>query len=85
MELAGPHIAIADSGDTRDELLAAVTNAMRALTETEFGAVIRVLLSQIARLRLMFGGELDAAFAERIADSVFRAFATPGAQVSPAP
>jgi len=136
MELAGPHIAIADSGDTREDLLAAVTNAMRALTETEFGPVIRALLSQIARnrslgdpfrasvvqgrrdeitkviergiargdlrpdadaeiatellvgpvyFRLMFGGKLDSDFAERIADSVFRAFATRGLPVSAAP
>jgi len=136
MELAGPHIAIADSGDTREDLLAAVTNAMLALTETEFGPVIRALLSQIARnrslgdpfrasvvqgrraevakaiergiargdlrpdadaeiatellvgpvyFRLMFGGELDAAFAERITDSVFRAFATPDSPVSAPP
>lgn len=47
--LAGPHIAVADTGDTRAELLAAVTNPMRALTETSFGPVIRALLSQIAR------------------------------------
>ena len=48
MQLAAPHIAIADSGNTRAELLAAVTNAMRAVTETPFGPVIRALLSQIA-------------------------------------
>jgi len=48
MELASPHIAILDVGDTRAELLAAVTNAMRALTDTPFGPVIRALLSQIA-------------------------------------
>lgn len=48
MQLAAPHIAIADIGDTRAELLAAVTNAMRALTDTPFGPVIRALLSQIA-------------------------------------
>jgi AcrR family transcriptional regulator len=47
-ELAGPHIAIADVGDTRAELLAAVRNPMRALTDTPFGPVIRALLSQIA-------------------------------------
>lgn len=47
--LAGPHIAVTDTGDTRQELLAAVTNPMRALTETPFGPVIRALLSQIAR------------------------------------
>ena len=46
--LAGPHIAIADVGDTRAELLAAVVNPMRALTDTPFGPVIRALLSQIA-------------------------------------
>jgi AcrR family transcriptional regulator len=48
LELAAPHIAIEDTGDTRTELLAAVTNAMRALTDTPFGPVIRALLSQIA-------------------------------------
>jgi AcrR family transcriptional regulator len=47
-ELAGPHIAIADTGDTREELLAAIVNPMRAVTETPFGPVIRALLSQIA-------------------------------------
>jgi AcrR family transcriptional regulator len=47
-ELAGPHITIADSGDTRGELLACVINPMRAVTETPFGPVIRSLLSQIA-------------------------------------
>ena len=46
--LAAPHIAVADSGDTREELLAAVTNPMRVVTETDFGPVIRALLSQIA-------------------------------------
>jgi AcrR family transcriptional regulator len=48
MELAAPHIAVHESGDTRSELLAAVANAMRALTDTPFGPVIRALLSQIA-------------------------------------
>jgi AcrR family transcriptional regulator len=47
-ELAGPHIAIADVGDTRAELLAAVINPMHALTDSPFGSVIRALLSQIA-------------------------------------
>jgi AcrR family transcriptional regulator len=46
--LAGPHIAVADTGNTREELLAAVINPMRAVTETDFGPVIRALLSQIA-------------------------------------
>ncbi|MDQ6673783.1 MAG: TetR/AcrR family transcriptional regulator [Chloroflexota bacterium] len=48
MQLAGPHIAVQDTGDTRAELLTAVTNAMRAVVETPFGPVIRALLSQIA-------------------------------------
>jgi AcrR family transcriptional regulator len=47
-QLAGPHIAVPDSGNTRDELLAAVTNPMRAVTETDFGPVIRAMLSKIA-------------------------------------
>jgi AcrR family transcriptional regulator len=47
-QLAGPHIEVADSGDTRDDLLAAVTNPMRAVTETDFGPVIKAMLSQIA-------------------------------------
>jgi AcrR family transcriptional regulator len=47
-ELAGPHLAIEPTGDTRSELLAAVQNPMRALTETPFGPVITALLSEIA-------------------------------------
>src|ERR1019366_3556410 len=47
-QLAAPHIAVADSGNTRDELLAAVINPMRAVSETDFGPVIRALLSNIA-------------------------------------
>jgi len=47
-ELAGAHMAVADSGDTRTELLAAIVNPMRAVTDTPFGPVIRALLSQIA-------------------------------------
>jgi AcrR family transcriptional regulator len=120
-ELAGPHIAVAVTGDTREELLAAVVNPMRAVTETPFGPVIRALLSQIAvnptlgdpfratvvqarrdeiarviargvargdlrpdadvdvatellvgpvYFRLMFGGDLDDTFAERVVDAV---------------
>ncbi len=48
LQLAGPHIAVAETGNTREELLAAVTNPMRALTETDFGPVIRAMLAQIA-------------------------------------
>lgn len=47
-DLAAPHIAVADADDTREELLAAVLNPMRAVTESDFGPVIRALLSQIA-------------------------------------
>ncbi len=133
-ELAAPHIAIADAGDTRAELLAAVSNAMRAVTETPFGPVIRALLSQIAinpvlgdpfratvvqarrdevaaviargvargdlrpdadptvatellvgpvYFRLMFGGELTPAFAERIATSVLSGYASRPAPTRP--
>jgi AcrR family transcriptional regulator len=48
LELAGPHIAIDETGNTREELLAAVVNPMRAVTETDFGPVIRAMLSKIA-------------------------------------
>jgi AcrR family transcriptional regulator len=47
-QLAGPHIAIKETGDTRAELLTAVVNPMHAVTDTPFGPVIRALLSQIA-------------------------------------
>jgi AcrR family transcriptional regulator len=46
--LAAPHIAVADADTTHEELLAAVTNPMRAVIETDFGPVIRALLSEIA-------------------------------------
>ena len=46
--LAGPHLEIRDVGDTRAELLAAVENPIRAITETTFGPVIRAMMSQIA-------------------------------------
>jgi len=48
LELAKPHLAIRDVGDTRAELLAAVENPIRAITETPFGPVIRAMMSQIA-------------------------------------
>lgn len=125
-QLATPHIAVPETGDTREELLAAVTNPMRAVCETDFGPVIRALLSEIASdptigdpfratvvaarraevarviergiargdlrpdadpelatellvgpvyFRLMFGGVLDLAFAERVVDCVMRGYA----------
>lgn len=48
MELTAPHISVEESGDTREELLAATMNALSAVTTTPFGPVIRALLSQIA-------------------------------------
>jgi AcrR family transcriptional regulator len=47
-DLAAPNIAIADLGDTRAELIAATTNAIRALTATSFGPLLRALLSEIS-------------------------------------
>ena len=124
-ELAAPHIAVAESDNTRTELLAAVVNPMRAVTDTPFGPVIRALLSQIAvnatlgdpfratvvqarrdeiarviargiargdlrpdadpdvatellvgpvYFRLMFGGELDLDFANRIVETVMHGY-----------
>jgi AcrR family transcriptional regulator len=122
-ELATPHLAVAETGDTRSELLAAVVNPTLAITGTPFGPVIRALLSQIAvnrtlgdpfratvvrtrreevarviargiargdlradadpdvatellvgpvYFRLVFGGDLDLVFAERIVDAYLR-------------
>ncbi len=129
LELATPHLVVPDVGDTRTELLATVLAPMRALTETDFGPVIRELLSEIARnpelgdpfrasvvqarrdevarviargvrrgdlrpdvqpdvatemligpvyWRLMFGGPLDADFAERIVDEVLQGWSMRG-------
>jgi AcrR family transcriptional regulator len=123
-DLAAP-VAIDETGDTREEMLQAVLAPMRAMTDTNFGPVIRALLSQIANnaalgdpfrativqarrdevarmvergiargdlspdadpdiatellvgpvyFRLMFGGELDREFAERIVDNVLRGY-----------
>jgi len=128
-ELAAPHILVAETDDTRAELLAAVVNPMRAVTDTPFGPVIRALLSQIAvnptlgdpfratvvqarrdeiarviargiargdlrpdadpeiatellvgpvYFRLMFGGALTLAFANRVVDNVLRGYGAPG-------
>ena len=48
LELAAPFLEIADVGDTRAELRTAVDNAVRGLTKSPFGPVMRALLSQIA-------------------------------------
>jgi len=46
--LAAPHLDIADVGDTRAELRAAVANTLEAVVATSWGPVIRAMLSQIA-------------------------------------
>jgi AcrR family transcriptional regulator len=132
--LATPYIPIVETDGARDELLAAVLNPIRALTETDFGPVLRALLSQIATnpslgdpfratvvqarraevarviargiargelrpdadpevatellvgpvyFRLMFGGDLDRQFAERVVDNVMRGYAARGWPTSP--
>jgi AcrR family transcriptional regulator len=48
MDLAAPHLTIDETGNTRAELLAAVTTAMRAVVDTPFGPVIRAVLSEMA-------------------------------------
>jgi len=129
LELATPHLAVPDVGDTRTELLATVLGPMRALTETDYGPVTRELLSEIARnpelgdpfrssviqirrdevarviargvrrgdlrpdvdpavatemlvgpvyWRLLFGGPLDAPFAEVIVDEVLQGWSMRG-------
>jgi AcrR family transcriptional regulator len=47
-DLAAPHIAVDDVGDTRQELYQCVEHALHAIRDTPFGAVIRALVSQIA-------------------------------------
>jgi AcrR family transcriptional regulator len=48
LELAAPHLEIADVGDTRAEFRAATLNPLEAITRSRFGPVIRAMLSQIA-------------------------------------
>src|ERR687887_28236 len=74
MQLAAPHIAIEDVGDTRAELLASVTNAMRAVAETPFGPVIRALLSQIA-INPALGDPFRASVVQGRRDEVARVIA----------
>lgn len=72
--LAGPHIAVADVGDTRAELLACVLNPMRAVTETPFGPVIRAVLSQIATAPT-FGDPFRATIVQARRDEIARVIA----------
>ncbi len=71
-ELASPHIVIADTGDTREELLAATLNAMRAVNDTPFGPVIAALLSQIA-MNPLLGDPFRASVVQGRRDEVRRA------------
>jgi AcrR family transcriptional regulator len=48
LELAAPFLEIPDLGDTRRELRAAVGNAVRGLTKSEFGPVMCAVLGQLA-------------------------------------
>jgi AcrR family transcriptional regulator len=78
VELAGPHIAVADTGNTRQELLAAVVNPMRAVTDTPFGPVIRSLMSQIAtdpKLGVPFRATVVAARRAEVARVIQRGIA----------
>ncbi len=73
-ELAAPHIALPDTNDTREELLAAVINPMRAVTETDFGPVIRALLSHIA-INPLLGDPFRATVVQARRDEIARLIA----------
>jgi AcrR family transcriptional regulator len=47
-DLAAPHIAVENLGDTRAEMRQCVHHVLHALRDTPFGPVIRALLAQIA-------------------------------------
>jgi AcrR family transcriptional regulator len=64
LELATPFLEVRDVGNTRQELLAAVNNAIRGLTTSDFGPVMRALLSQIA---------IDPALGDPFRDTVVKA------------
>ena len=64
LDLAAPYLEVADLGDTRAELRKAVDNAVRGLTRSLYGAVMRALLSQIA-----INPALGDRFRETVVDS----------------
>ena len=77
-ELATPHVAVVDSGDTRVELASCTDNALRAIRDTPFGPVVRALLSQIAinpRLRDPFRATVVQASRAEVARVVQRGIA----------
>jgi AcrR family transcriptional regulator len=71
-ELAGPHIRIDQTGDTRQELRAATANALRAVVETDFGPVIEALVSQIA-MNPQIGDPFRATIVQGRRDEIRRA------------
>ncbi len=71
-ELGAPHIRIAETGNTRQELLDATTNAMRAVVETDFGPVIEALMSQIA-MNPQIGDPFRATIVQGRRDEIRRA------------
>jgi AcrR family transcriptional regulator len=71
-ELGAPHIRIAETGNTRQELLAATTNAMRAVVDTDFGPVIEALMSQIA-MNPLIGDPFRATIVQGRRDEIRRA------------
>jgi AcrR family transcriptional regulator len=73
-ELAAPHIRIAETGDTREELLAATANAMYAVVETPFGPALEALLSQIA-MNPQIGDPFRSTIVQGRRDEVRRAIA----------
>ena len=73
--LAGPHIEIPDKGSTREEMRAAVLNPIRALTKTDFGPVLRSVLTQVAsnpRLAEQFRATVVRARRNTIAEVIKR-------------
>jgi AcrR family transcriptional regulator len=73
-DLAAPHIAVADVGDTREELYQCVEHALRALRDTPFGPVIRALLSQIA-INATIGDPFRATVVQARRDEIARVVA----------
>lgn len=71
MELVAPHLTIAPTGDTREELIASVQSPITALTETAFGPVVRALLSQIS-INPALGDPFRAAVVQARRDEVGR-------------
>jgi len=74
MDLVAPHLTIAATGNTRQELIASVENPITALTRTPFGPVVRALLSQIS-INPELGDPFRAAVVQARRDEVSRVLA----------